>query len=116
MKGSSVQVRFQLSDQRKGSACLSDIPFLYPAEMPVIPSLTVLSTGHLFFLFFDHFLDHIPPTDPFCLEVKSPLYPSDNGTPSSLATSYLNLSSAPFASGTLLCLMNDLPYSFPPFL
>jgi len=45
--------------REKGSACLSDIPFLYPAEMPVIPSLTVLSTGHLFFLFFDHFLDHI---------------------------------------------------------
>ena len=27
--------------REKGSACLSDIPFLYPAEMPVIPSLTV---------------------------------------------------------------------------
>ena len=41
-----------------------------------------------------------PPTDPFCLDVRSPLYPSVNGTPSSVATSYLNLSSAPFASGT----------------
>ena len=41
-----------------------------------------------------------PPTEPFCLEVRLPLYPSVSGTPSSFATSYLKRSSAPFASGT----------------
>ena len=41
-----------------------------------------------------------PPTEPFCLEVRSPLYPCFNGTPSSDATSYLNLSSAVLAYGT----------------
>ena len=46
------------------------------------------------------FLTIYPPTDPFCLEVRFPLYPSVSGTPSSFATSYLKRSSAPFASGT----------------
>ena len=41
-----------------------------------------------------------PPTEPFCLEVRFPLYPSVRGTPNSLATSYLKRFKAPFASGT----------------
>lgn len=41
-----------------------------------------------------------PPTLPFCLEVRFPLYPSVSGTPSSFATSNLKRFNAPFASGT----------------
>ena len=47
--------------------------------------------------------------EPFCLAVRSPLYPSFNGTPSSPATSYLKRSKAPFASGTA-ALFVDFPY------
>ena len=47
-----------------------------------------------------NFLTIFPPILPASLEDKSPLYPSFKVTPTSEATSYLNLFKASLASGT----------------
>lgn len=57
----------------------------------------------------------LPPILPASLEDKSPLYPCFKLTPTSEATSYLNLFRASLASGTTFgCYYCCLPFVFSP--